>query len=69
METQINPEKPKQFLERKMELQESTVPSSDYITKLQSSKQYRTVTKTEIQVMEQRVKPRNKHTHLWSITL
>ena len=44
METQ----KPKQPWERRMELEESTFQTLDYITKLQSSRQYGTGTKTEI---------------------
>ena len=36
-------------LEKEMELEESTFLTSGYITKLQSSRQYGTGTKTEIQ--------------------
>ena len=43
-----DPEQPKQSWERRMELEESTVLTSDYTTKLQSSRQYGTGTKTEI---------------------
>ena len=50
---------------RRMELEESTVLTSDYTTKLQSSRQYGTGTKTEIQTIEQDRKPRNKPMHLW----
>ena len=44
-----NPEQPKQSSERRMELEESTFLTSDYTTKLQSSRQYGTGIKTEIQ--------------------
>ena len=43
-----DPEKPKQSSERRIELEESTFLTSDYMTKLQSSRQYGTGTKTEI---------------------
>ena len=39
------PEWPKQSRERRMELEESTFLTSDYTTKLQSSRQYGTGTK------------------------
>ena len=48
METQKTPEKPKHFWERKMTLEESNSLTSDYTTKLQSSKQYSVGTKIEI---------------------
>ena len=40
-----------------MELEESTCLTSDYTTKLQSSRQYSTGTKTEVQTNETRQKP------------
>ena len=43
-------EQPKQSKERKMELEESDSLTSCYTTKLQSSKQYGTGSKTEIQI-------------------
>ena len=43
-------EYPNQSWERRMELEESTFLTSDYTTKLQSSRQYATGTKTEIQM-------------------
>ena len=43
-----DPEKPKDSRERRMDLEESTFLTSDYTTKLQSSRQYGTGTKTEI---------------------
>ena len=43
-------EQPKKDLERRMELEESTFLTSGYTTKTQSSRQYGTGTKTEIQV-------------------
>ena len=48
MEIQNNLEEPKQSWERRIELEESTCLTSDYTTKLQSSRQYGTGTKTEI---------------------
>ena len=43
-------EQPKKDLERRMELEESTFLTSGYTTKTQSSRQYGTGTKTEIQI-------------------
>ena len=43
-----DPEEPKQSWERRMELEESAFLTSDYTTKLQSSRQYGTGTKNEI---------------------
>ena len=50
MEIQKNLEQPKQSHERRMKLEESIGLTSDYTTKLQSSRQYGTGTKTEIQI-------------------
>ena len=47
METQKTPNS-QSSLEEKMELEESTFLTSDYTTKLQSSRQYDTGTKIEI---------------------
>ena len=47
--TKKNPEQPKQSRERRMEREESGFLTSDYSTKIQSSRQYGTATKTEIQ--------------------
>ena len=47
METQETPEQPKQSWERRMELEESIFLTSDYTTKLQSSRKYGTDTKTD----------------------
>ena len=47
-----------------MELEESTFLTSDYTTKLQSSRQYGTGTKTEISTNGTR-KPRDKPMYLW----
>ena len=44
-----DPEQPKQSCKKRMELEESTFLNSDDSAKLQSSRQYGTVTKTEIQ--------------------
>ena len=59
METQMSPND-KRNQEIRMELEESTFLTSDYTTKLQSSKQYGTGTKTEMQANEQDRKPRDK---------
>jgi len=48
-----------------MDLEESSFLTSDYTTKLQSSREYGTGTKTEYRLMEQDRKPRNKPMHLW----
>ena len=50
MEIKKNLEQPKQSLERRMELEESTCLTSDSSTKLQSSRQYGTGTKTKTQI-------------------
>ena len=50
----------------RMELEESTCLTSDYTTKPQSLRQYGTGTETEILIMEQNRKPRDKSTHLWT---
>ena len=55
--------------ERKTELEESGSLTSDYTTKLQSSKHYNYGTKQNYRLMEQNRKPRNKPMHLWSINL
>ena len=47
METQKAPNSQSNLEQRRMELEESTYLTSDYITKLQSSRQYGTGTKTE----------------------
>ena len=49
METQKDPEQPKKSIERRMELKELTFLTSGYTTKLQSSRQQGTGTKTEIE--------------------
>jgi len=48
METQKTQNSPKQSWERRMDLEESTFLTSYYTTKLQSSRQYGTGTKTEL---------------------
>ena len=48
-----------------MELEESTFLTSDYTTKLQSSRQYGTGTKTEIETNGKDREPRDKPTYLW----
>ena len=56
----------KAVLRRRTELEQSTFLNSDYTTKLQSSRQYGTGTKTEVyRPMKQDRKPRNKPMHLW----
>ena len=54
------PTQTKQSWERRMELEESSFLTSDYPTKLQSSRQCGTGTKTEILPMKQDRKPTNK---------
>ena len=49
METQKTLNSPKQSWERRMDLVESTFLTSDYTTKLRSSRQYGTGTETETQ--------------------
>ena len=44
-----DPKQPKQSCKRRVELEDSTFLTSDYTTKLQSSRQYGTGTETEIQ--------------------
>ena len=56
MEKQKNFEQQKLSSERRMELEESACLTSDYTTKLQSSRQYGTGTKTEIQINETKQK-------------
>ena len=47
-----------------MELEGSTILTSDYTTKLESSRQWGTGTKIEIETNEQGGKPRDKSTNL-----
>ena len=55
---------------KKMELEESDFLTSNYTTKLLSSKHCDPGTKIEIYIpMEQNRKPRSEATHLWSINL
>ena len=56
-----DPKQPKQSFERRMELEESTFLTSDYTTKLQSSRQYGTGTKAEIQTNGTRQKVQRKN--------
>ena len=46
-----------------MELEESTFLTSDYTTKLQSSRQYGTAQRQKYRSVEQNRKPRDKSTH------
>ena len=55
----------KVILKSRMELEESTFLTSDYTTKLQSSRQYGLAQKQKYRPMEQDRKPRNKPMHLW----
>ena len=48
-----------------MELKESTFLTSDYTTKLQSSRQYVTGREMKYRPMEQDRQPRRKLMHLW----
>ena len=50
-----------------MQLEESTFLTSDYPTKLQSSRQYGTGTRQKYRSMEQNRKPRDKSTYLMDI--
>ena len=60
-----DPEQPKQSWER-MELEESTFLTSDYTSKLQSSRQYGAGTKKKkYRPMEQDRRSGNKPMHLW----
>ena len=52
-----------------MELKESGSVTSDYITKLQSPREYGTGTKIEIQINGTEQKTRNKPMQLWSVNL
>ena len=52
-----------------MELEDSGSLTSDYTTRLQSSKQVALAQKQKYRSMEQDRKPRNKPMHLWSINL
>ena len=52
-------------LEKEEELEESTCLTSDYTTKLRSSRQYGTGRK-KYRIVEQNRKPRDKFTHLWT---
>ena len=52
-------------LEKEEWMEESICLISDYTTKLQSSRQYGTGTKTEIYTNGTDRKPRNKPMHLW----
>ena len=51
---------------QRMELKESTRLTSDYTTKLQSSRQYLLAQRQKYRSMEQNRKPRDKSTNLWT---
>ena len=51
-----------------LQAKESTCLTSDYTTKLHSSRQYGTDTKT-YRSMEQKADPSDKSTHLWTVYL
>ena len=59
-----DPEQPKKAIER-TELEESTFLTSGYTTKLQSSIQYGTGTKTEIQLNGTKQRAQKKPMHPW----
>ena len=66
METQKTPNSQNSLEKEEMELEKSIFLTSDYTTKLQSSRQYGTGTKKQkYRPMEQDRKPRNKPMHLW----
>ena len=54
----------KVILKSRMELEESTFLTSDYTTKLQSSRQYGLAQKQKYRPMQQDRTPRDKSTHL-----
>ena len=60
-----DPEQPNQSGERRMELEESTFLTSDYITKVQSKDSMVLEQKQKYRPMEQDRKPRDKSMHLW----
>ena len=60
------PQRAKAILRRKNGTEESTCLTSGSITKLQSSRQYGTDTKTKYRLMKQNRKPRDKSIHLWT---
>ena len=64
-ETQNNLKQPKQSQETKMELEESNFLTLYYITKLQSSRQYGTGTKTEIQINRTKEKAQRLNSHTY----
>ena len=66
MEIQKKTQIAKAILRRRMELEESTCLTSDYTTKLQSSRQYGTGTKQKYRSMEQNRNPRDKPMHPWT---
>ena len=49
-----------------MEMEESVLQTSDYTTKLQSSRQYGTGRKQKYRPMEQDRKTRDKSMHIWT---
>ena len=56
---------PKQYWERKMKPEESTFLTSNYTTKLPSSRQYGISTKQKYKPMEQNRESRDKLMHLF----
>ena len=66
METHKRPQIVKAILRKKNGSQEeSTFLTSEYTTKLQSSRQYGIAQRQKYRSMEQNRKPRNKLMHLW----
>ena len=63
------PEWLKQSWERRMELEESTCLTSDYTTKLQTTRKYNTGRRQEYRSMEQNRNSRDKSMHLWTTYL
>ena len=67
METQKIPDSQSNLEEEKMELEKSTFLTSDYTTKLQSSRQYFVLAqKQKYRSMEPNRKSRDKSTHPWT---
>ena len=60
------PQIAKPILRKKNGTEESTSGTSDYMTKLQSSRQHGTGKEKKNRSMEQNRKPRDKPTHLWT---
>ena len=65
METQKTPNGQSSLEKEEWSWRNQTFLTSDYTTKLQSSRQYGTGTKTEIETNGTNIEPPNKPMHLW----